>query len=71
VSWLSFRSWVTAEEMTFGEVDGDEVVFSGDSAGDSWSGTRRQNLPPAVTSHTTYRDVRVDLTIEGRAPSGR
>jgi hypothetical protein len=70
VSWMSFRSSVAAEEMVFGEVEGDEIVFSGDSAEDSWSGTRRRNLPPAVTPHTTYRDVRIDLTIEGRAPSG-
>jgi hypothetical protein len=54
--------------MSFGEVEGDEIVFSGDAAEDSWSGTRRQNLPPAVTPHTTYRDVRIDLAIEGELP---
>lgn len=52
--------------MSFGEVEGDEIVFSGDTAEDSWSGTRRRNLPPAVEPHTTYRDVRIDLAIEGR-----
>ncbi len=64
MSWLSFRSSVAAEEMTFGEVDGDEIVFSGDASADSWSRTRRRNLPPAVSPHTTYRDVRIDLEIE-------
>ena len=68
MSWMSFRSSVAAEEMTFGEVEGDEITFSGDAAEDSWSGTRRRNLPPAVTPHTTYEDVRVDLAIEGRCP---
>jgi hypothetical protein len=70
MSWLSFRSSVAAEEMSFGEVEGDEIVFRGDGAEQSWSGTRRRNLPPAVTPHTTYRDVRVDLIVEGALPDG-
>jgi hypothetical protein len=65
MSWVSFRSSVAADEMAFGEVQGDEIVFRGDASEDSSSGTRRRNLPPAVTPHTTYRDVRIDLTVEG------
>ncbi len=68
MSWLSFRSSVAAEEMSFGEVEGDEIVFRGDGAERSWSGTRRRNLPPAVTPHATYHDVRVDLVVEGALP---
>ena len=70
MSWLSFRSSVAAEEMSFGEVEGDEIVFRGDGAEQSRSGTRRRNLPPAVTPHTTYADVQVDLVIEGELPDG-
>jgi hypothetical protein len=65
VSWVSFRSEVAAEEMAFGEVEGDEIVFSGDASEDSTSGTRRRNLPSAVTPHTTYRDAQIELVIEG------
>ena len=68
MSWLSIRSSVAAEEMSFGEVEGDEIVFGGDAPERSWSGTRRRNLPPAVTPHTTYSDVRVDLVVEGGLP---
>jgi hypothetical protein len=70
VSWLSFRSSVAAEEISFGEVEGDEIVFRGDAPEQSWSGTRRRNLPPAVTPHSTYCDVQVDLTVEGELPRG-
>ena len=70
MSWLSFRSSVTAEEMSFGEVEGDEIVFRGDGSERSWAGTRRRNLPSAVTPHTTYHDVRVDLVVEGALPDG-
>ena len=68
MSWLSFRSSVAAEEMSFGEVEGDEIVFRGDGAERSWSGTRRRNLPAAVSQHATYHDVRVDLVVEGALP---
>jgi hypothetical protein len=68
VSWLSFRSSVAAEEMSFGEVEGDEIVFRGDAPEESWSGTRRRHLPPAVTPHSTYSDVRIDLVVEGALP---
>jgi hypothetical protein len=67
MNWVSFRSEVAAEEMTFGEVAGDEIVFRGDVAEDSWSATRRRNLPPAVTPHTTYHDVRIELAVDGWA----
>ncbi|NMO89818.1 hypothetical protein [Actinomycetospora sp. TBRC 11914] len=65
MSWVSFHSTVAAEEMAFGEVEGDEIVFRGDGAERSWSGTRRRNLPAAVTPHTTHHDVRIDLAVEG------
>jgi hypothetical protein len=68
MSWLSFRSTVAAEEMSFGEVEGDEIVFRGDARERSWSRTRRRNLPPAVDPHSTYSDIRVDLIVEGALP---
>ena len=68
MSWLSFRSAVATEEMSFGEVEGDEIVFRGDAPERSWSGTRRRNLPPAVAPQSTYSDVRIDLVVEGALP---
>jgi hypothetical protein len=64
VSSVSWHSSVTAEEMAFGEVEGDEIVFRGQASERSRADTERRNLPPAVTPHRTYSDVRIDLHIE-------
>jgi hypothetical protein len=64
ISSVSWHSSVTAEEMTFGDVEGDEIVFCGQASARSRAFTERQNLPPAVTPHRTYSDVRIDLRIE-------
>lgn len=64
MSSVSWHSSVTAEEMTFGEVEGDEIVFRGRASARSRVDTERRNLPPTVTPHRTYSDVRIDLHIE-------
>ena len=64
MSSVWFHSSVTAEEMSFGEVAGDGIVFRGQASERSSAVTERRNLPPAVTPHRTYTDVRVDLHVE-------
>lgn len=43
---------------------GGHVTFHGNVGDGSWSGTDRRNLPPAVSPHSTYREVRVTLRIK-------
>ena len=64
MSVVSFRSSVTAEEIHFGPVEGDRIAFHGDADERSRAVTERQNLPAAVTPHSSYRDVRVDLHVD-------
>jgi hypothetical protein len=64
VSVVSFHSSVTAEKIHFGAVEGDRIEFHGDAAEGSRAVTERTNLPPAVTPHSSYRDIRVDLVID-------
>lgn len=64
MSVVSFHSSVTAEEIRFGAVEGDRIEFHGDAAEGSRAVTERTNLPPAVTPHSSYRDIRVDLLVD-------
>ena len=67
---ISFHSSVTADEMAFGEVAGDEIVFRGQASERSSAVTERRNLPPAVNEHHTYSDVRIDLHVEAEIEDG-
>ena len=60
---IVFMAKVKADELRFLAVPEESVEFTGDAAEESTSGSVRTNLPDAVTTHVTYRDVRIDYAI--------
>ncbi|WP_433463444.1 hypothetical protein [Spirillospora sp. CA-128828] len=61
---IRFTAKVKADELRFDEAPESSVVFTGDAADESTSGSDRTNLPDKVEENVTYRDVQVHYTID-------
>lgn len=65
---ILFSADVKADELHFNIAPENSVVFTGDAAVESTSGSTRTNLPDEVEENVTYRDVRIHYTIEAKLP---
>ena len=65
---IHFSAEVSADEIRFNTAPESSVVFTGDAADDSTSGSSRTNLPDQVGENVTYRNVRVHYAIEAKLP---
>ena len=63
---VAFTSTVRAEEISFREVPGTRVTFTGDASHRSTSGSDRTGLPERVSPRVVYRDIQVDYWIVAR-----
>ncbi|WP_433473773.1 hypothetical protein ACQPZP_33945 [Spirillospora sp. CA-142024] len=63
---IRFTANVKADELRFDEAPESSVVFTGDAADESTSGSTRTNLPDEVEENVTYRDVQVHYKIEAK-----
>lgn len=65
---ILFSAKVKADELRFNTAPENRVVFTGDAAVESTSGSTRTNLPDEVEEHVTYRDVEIHYAIEAKLP---
>ncbi|MFA1548389.1 hypothetical protein [Actinomadura chokoriensis] len=65
---ILFSAKVKADRLRFETAPENSVVFTGDAAEDSTSGSTRTNLPDEVEENVTYRDVEVHYAIEAKLP---
>ncbi|NKZ02883.1 hypothetical protein [Actinomadura latina] len=63
---IRFSAKIKADELRFDVAPENSVVFTGDAADDSTSGSKRTNLPDEVEENVTYRDVHIDYLIEAK-----
>lgn len=63
---ILFTARVKADELRFEVVPENSVVFTGDAAEESASGSDRTNLPRQVQQNVTYRDVQIDYAIAAK-----
>jgi hypothetical protein len=67
---IEFGATVEAEQLRFREVPTTEVSFSGTPDYESFSVSRRRNLPDRVSEHVDYYDVQVDYLLTNRLRNG-
>lgn len=65
---IHFSAEIKADELRFNTAPESSVVFTGDAAADSTSGSTRTNLPDEVEENVTYRDVHIHYAIEAKLP---
>jgi hypothetical protein len=65
---ILFSAKLKADELRFKDAPENSVVFTGDAAEESTSGSTRTNLPDEVEEHVTYRDVQIHYAIEAKLP---
>ena len=65
---ILFSAHVKADELHFNTAPENSVVFTGDAAAESTSGSTRTNLPDEVEEHVTYRDAEIHYAIEAKLP---
>ena len=63
---IEFTASVKSRRLRFDEVPETSIEFTGESRQDSYSGTRRHNLPDEVEPGVVYRNSRVELEISTR-----
>jgi hypothetical protein len=65
---IRFSAEVKADELHFNVAPENSVVFTGDAAVESTSGSTRTNLPDEVEENVTYRNVQIHYAIEAKLP---